>query len=112
MLRLSKQEYVESKIDQRRSIRFGILLVGSSGHVDSVLEGRETRAFSRAVARRLPTFLVCPFERHQFSVPVSGSSFGSAASFDMPKSLPMPWIAGRRVVMGMALATPVKALGS
>ncbi len=37
---------------------------------------------------------------------------GAPPSADMPKNLPSAWIAGRRVVMGISFAAPVKALWS
>ena len=87
MLRLSEQEYVESKIDHRRPIRFGILRVGSSGHVDSVSHGRKAWTVRRAIARGLLAFLMRPFERHREHL-----LFGLGPFFG--------WIASRSYVAG------------
>src|SRR5437879_3416293 len=59
-LRLRKQEDVEREVDYCRAIRFGVLRVRGGRHTDAVLDGGEACARGRAIARRLPAFLMGP----------------------------------------------------
>src|SRR5439155_25029077 len=66
--RLSKQKYVESEVNHRRPIRFGILPVGLFSHVDAVFHSWEAWAVRCAIARRLPAFLMGPLQRHRIRI--------------------------------------------